>query len=262
MPSEYSRADVASPSVWSAMRSTSWQTSGSGTYCVDTLPIVAARGWFYSPKQSMHIDEYDREKHETSFAVVGESVTIRLNQAAHLSEPVSRCFGYNTSSDQCQMLQGVISHTWNVRHTSRCIDEEFKEHYSYSVEQRDQEIAHLLRFSTYSSPNDLVTEEIPELPREETEESPSTLQDGSHSKKKKNWAMEFAEAVKARRAAVRRRNLQRDQAWATWEKPLVKPGDFVVLLRPSISEARYCANALLPKVDRDSRICIVHRFWV
>ncbi len=55
-------------------------------------------------------------------------------------------------------------------------------------------------------------------------------------------------------------------AWANWKKPFLKPGDFVVMLRPWSREDSVLQNdvscpTLLTQVDKAARLCVVHRFW-
>lgn len=67
LPSEYAREDIASTDVFDAM----WRTSlvfhreqgmestipcVSNDDCVDILPLIAARNWFYGPPRSITID--------------------------------------------------------------------------------------------------------------------------------------------------------------------------------------------------------------
>ncbi len=90
-PSEYARADVASPSVWSQMRATSLKSLSdsvcmsprvSSSYFIDSLPIVAAREWSYGPRRVMQIDTMDdpQDALYTRFGEVGDIVCIRLNE--------------------------------------------------------------------------------------------------------------------------------------------------------------------------------------
>ncbi len=119
-PSEYARADVSTPLVWSAMRSTSLSACrhqgsvlppASSTYCVDLLPVVASRSWFYCPKSSMTIDEPDTAGVHTFFAEVGDTVQIRLLHHIEFNEALCRCFSNPFLSNPGNRLQGVVVHS-------------------------------------------------------------------------------------------------------------------------------------------------------
>lgn len=139
-PSEYARADVASPSVWSQMRATSLKSLSdsvcmsprvSSSYFIDSLPIVAAREWSYGPRRVMQIDTMDdpQDALYTRFGEVGDIVCIRLSRNLKLVEAVQRCFGVQVQSGQNPKLRGTITHSWNVHHAKRAEEDCFKEHY-------------------------------------------------------------------------------------------------------------------------------------
>lgn len=70
------------------------------------------------------------------------------------------------------------------------------------------------------------------------------------------------EALRQRRIAINERKRQVEEAWKNWEKPIVKPGDLVIALRPSVPLQEELPNrTLLTASDRKSRLCLVYRFW-
>ncbi len=67
--------------------------SPSFSYCVDKIPVVSARDWFYGPRKAMHIETpIDGEKH-TSFAKFGDILSVKLLRPAKCTKLVQSCFG-------------------------------------------------------------------------------------------------------------------------------------------------------------------------
>ncbi len=208
---------IGEPRVASQPNGANISTSVCSQYFVDKLPVVAARDWFYGPKRHMSVDVPHPADYCTSFAEVGDTVSQRVLQTTEFVEPFVRCFGNPTHPRISNSVCGIVSHAWTVHHVKRRDNEDFREEYSYAVQQRDEEIARLLRFQSYSSPSDGATAEIPDLPAEDhccrlDDAGP----DGSSTFRgtaKKRMSAEMMAAVKARRAAIRTRKRQMEEAW-------------------------------------------------
>ncbi len=123
---------------------------------------------------------------------------------------------------------------------------------------------------SYSSPTDRISVQVPKLPVYEDKDSSDIDTQVStciRSQRRKKLPSEVSDAIKLRRQAPTERRRQLETAWLNWEKPVLKPGDFLVLLRPyARPSTELCTNAnseatLLTTVDKTSRLCIVHRFW-
>ncbi len=171
LPSEYARADVASPDVWPQLLSTSLSArKDSSLYspdCVDTWPVVAAREWYYGPNRTISVDCSTSANPYCDFAEVGDVVDLCLLQSLPLVESVRRCFGtLQANSGSCDKLRGIVCHAWNVLHVKRSNDRMFKEQYTYTPSSRDRDISNVLTFQKYTSPVDTVTVEVPEISAE------------------------------------------------------------------------------------------------
>lgn len=101
--------------------------------------------------------------------------------------------------------------------------------------QRDKDLIAQLQFSSYTSPIDSVQVEVPELPQEDNSDTEDEFDDLSAipaGRKRKHISPEMREAVRLRNIALRRQRKEMDLAWASWQKPLLKPGDLVAILKP------------------------------
>ncbi len=67
-------------------------------------------------------------------------------------------------------------------------------------------------------------------------------------------SLEEREILKRRRAALKEKKRQVENAWRDWEKPIVKPGDIVALLRPSFPSdfEHETSNFAMERHDSDS----------
>ncbi len=82
-----------------------------------------------------------------------------------------------------------------------------------------------------------------------------------HIEHQKNPSPEMEATLRKRKAALLERSKTMELAWREWQKPLLKPGDFVVVLRPCATREDNQSGTLLTSVDKNSRLLIVHRFW-
>ncbi len=81
-------------------------------------------------------------------------------------------------------------------------------------------------------------------------------------------SQEISSAVQQRRAAIKERKRQMEAAWRDWVRPILKPGDFVTMVKPCTpidSGQPHHPPSLGPPLstsDRASRLLLVNRFWV
>lgn len=166
-PSQYARADLACPEVFEAMRSGSLKghrdAAGDSSYepppsslCLDSLPLVRARPWFYCPTSHVSVDEC---LVSTSLAAeVKDRIKVRLVGSGCLLPDIVSFFGEQLSTSQSAIsLQGEISHVIAIR-CARTATGPALESISPGFDglsDRDGCIARAIEFSAYSSPADV-----------------------------------------------------------------------------------------------------------
>ncbi len=279
LPSEYARADMSTPPVWdlfvknslSALPASSSRKETPNvctSECPDLWPLVAARGWFYGKQKALYVD--GAWNGSAQYAEAGDVLqcTLLRRSSGLLSERLSRCFQVDDSSTAQATLQGVILHAWNVHHSIRRGDALFEEDPPLHLSPADRQLVASFNFVSYTSPADAVHVEIPNVPTEvEINMAEGEYDALPTSVVRSNLRTpEAVEALKARRAALKRRKVQMETAWRNWTKPVLKPGDFIVMLRPCSPEEHAEGPAdsrrpLLTSVDKSSRLFIVSRFW-
>ncbi len=179
LPTEYARADMSSPAVWAEMRSTALlhagtlgtsgqQETASPRTCIDLMPVVRGRSWFYGQQKSMNVDcdSQSPSPSPSAYAEKDDTVGARLLGVLRLSENIRRCFGVPSSDSSLLHVRGVFSHSWTVHHFNRREDPHFRENYEYDVSHRDQELSRVFNFVKYESPTDFVSVEVPAIPSE------------------------------------------------------------------------------------------------
>lgn len=248
LPSEYAREDVACEPVFNLMRSTSLHANNRSNDCIDTWPIISARPWFYGPRTYLTVDGSDCDSASHSFAEAGDILAIDVMGSRSFHEELKEKFV------QCgNTIKGEIIHIWTAHHEKRRADAEFFSRIPSTICERDTNIILQLQHSSYTSPSDAVSVNIPELPVEQDEvcheAADSTCVPGI-TQRRKTVSPGMREALNLRKKAQQEYRRQMEQAWLGWSKPLVKPGDLITLIRPA-----HASN------DSTSRILIVCRFW-
>ncbi len=214
-PSEYARADVSTPPVWSQLKSTSLaahedkgrsfqEPSLSSEECVDIWPVIAAREWFYGPQTALHLQTEEDVPISHSFAEKGDAVTIALLHAPAASpERFQRFFGIDDTSLEYKTVRGTVVHCWTVHHPSRRGQPSFAVDCAAEMSCRDRQIVDKLSFASYTSPSDAVHVVVPEVPRTIEEDSEAGLNDdfSQENAKKTRVAPEVSEIMRKRRAA-------------------------------------------------------------
>ncbi len=279
LPSEYARMDIATGPVFDAMCSTTFdalERKGvhechtpcvSASDCVDVWPIVAARNWFYGAPRSINVDKCSIVSANTSFAERGDVVRVSLLGFAPVRDSIAVSFNNTDSNVEHTELQGTIQHIWTVHHRKRASTDGYIILEEQELSERDQTIIQMFNFVEYTSPSDSVNIEVPELPVEEYID-PNEGIDDERVQRKASMTFEMTEAIKKRREALKERRRQMKSAWDGWEKPILKPGDILAMLRPScpedfshVSEQTFsCAIPMLTQFSTD-RILLIHRFW-
>lgn len=207
LPSEYARADLASPSVHSAMYASSLsgfrERSGiaelvpkPSDLCVDSLPVVRDRAWFYDANHGFSVDSCDWPV-PCEFAQIGEHVLIEPLGSSDLRSDMCSAFAipreHNTASIR---LLGVVQFIWTVRFGENEALPNADMARMNSLCPRDVAVVRNLYLSSYQSPGDIA---------------------GTPT--------------------------QRAKSWASWCSPPLKPADIVALLAPTNSldeKSRLC----------------------
>lgn len=192
LPSEYARADLASPTVFDEMyrmslshleeRTTTSSTLLSATTtCVDTIPIVQHRDRFYGRQRSISVDA-SLDETRLFAAEHGDVIRVALISERIVSPRIATLFAVQSDERlNTQYLQGMITHSWTVRHSSR---RDETPAFVPGLNAEENNAVRLASFSDYRSPSDMNT------------------------------------------------RAEKEAAWRRWTKPAIKPGDFVVLLQP------------------------------
>ncbi len=269
LPSEYARSDIATPQVFDIMRRTSLafhQQQGAASTlpplcvrdCIDTVPLIRARNWFYGPPQHIYIDKCELTSTSTYFAEAGDAIQFGLMVDDTLNESFERCF-VSTISDSDTVrkkAKGKILAVWTVRHSNRKNEPDAHDS-CINLSNRDEAIRKIFDFVSYTSPTDSVNVAIPNITL--TEEEDPDVDDGNEEQMIARKKSELKEARKLRREALKERRRQMQDAWSNWRKPVIKPGDVVALLCPhrNIDEA----GAMLTSTDKQSRVLLISRHW-
>ncbi len=267
MPSAYARADMACPDLWSQIQKTALHFQRNchvpshdlcADQCVDLLPLVAARPWFYGPNAVISVETSDTESFSSGFAEIGDTVKLALLRSSRLTERIERCFVSNNVREYSLHLEGVVTAIWTVHHQSRYSDYSFSAQGNDNLPPRDSQIVKCLNFVQYKSPSDEVAIVVPPLPLEESE----LVEQDQTSGKTRKRSPEWIQAMRIRRIALKKKQIETERVWSSWKKPLIKPGDTIALLKPQFQcNGEPSSLTVLTEVDRDSRLCIVHRFW-
>ncbi len=275
LPSEYARADMGTEPIFSEMCSTSLQRHGQASVsatrtalseCVDTWPIVAARDWFYGQATSTSLDVTDSDNYDASFCEAGDIVRLSLLGDDPVQDSLARAFRFPGSPSEI-VLCGYVTKVWTVHHRSRKQMPDFMQSCDLGVLCRDRSLFHALNFVQYCSPSDSVHIPIPDIPEsneiQHADFSPAldAFAEAQPRHKKKRVLPEMSAALKARRAALKKRKLETEKAWQNWTKPLLKPGDIVVMIRLCLTSELDSVSSPQNHADESSRVCIVFRFW-
>ncbi len=267
LPSEYARLDIATPDVFYAMQRTSLEYHEKqgiqctiprlcSLDCVDIIPLVAARRWFYGRTQAIHIDRVEPDVSPTYFAEVGDVVRVSVITKDKLQESFERCFFAGKETMAYPAVQGKVLYVWTVRHFARKGEIDADPSDSSSLSSRDRDIQNMFNCLEYSSPTDAISVVVPDLPSEDESEELRDMESIRARKEKMN------ERKRLRRIALKERKRQLEAAVRNWRKAIIKPGDVVALLCPSHDEVRESGrNTLLTNTDKQSRVLLVNRHW-
>ncbi len=281
LPSEYARADVATPVFLEAMKRTSISHyGGNGLHstvpcistvdCVDLLPLIAARDWFYGPPKHISVDDCADSLPPTFTAEAGDVLSMTLlpqGTAGDLDESLQRSFRGSLDSSGRPTVMGKVVDIWTVRHGKRALgaDEasfDGEEDALSGLSVQDEHIRGLFDFVMYCSPSDSVTVEVPDLHGDDQEDA-NQDRDGISMQRR---MAELKRLRRMRKMAMDERRRQIELAWRNWEKPIIKPGDTVALLCPCIGTGdgrprQQRDAALLTSNDLLSRLLLVNRYW-
>lgn len=148
--------DVEStPVVFNAMRSSAWCSSiENQDYCVDTVPVVQGKAWFYNHHGRVSVDRSEVSS-TLRFAEEGDVIGIQLVSRAPLSSEIQASFTIQRAggSDDVKVLATLIA-TWTVRHICRQAEESLLSSDLSSVSESDRNIVSKFSFCSYSSPAD------------------------------------------------------------------------------------------------------------
>lgn len=145
------------------------------------------------------------------------------------------------------MLKETVSSIWPVHHQSRRGSPHFQTDLSGSwCSNADRHLADAFGFVEYQSPSDLICIDLSEESEQPFVEGSSIEHDGYVQVPRSGPAM--TEYNKRRRAALKELRRQKESAWSSWMKPVVKPGDIIGVLKD--------------EGNLGHRILLVHRFWV
>ncbi len=170
----------------------------------------------------------------STFAEAGDIVEISVLGSHSTHDTVKNCFDGSIGENGYLKFRGSIAHIWVVHHSKRKEAPDFEFMPVPALCQRENDIVRSLSFISYTSPSDVVTAEVPDLPSDHDEDGDIDDEFNAHEKpKKKNTSPQMAEAIKKKRVALKERAEQVRNAWLDWKKPILKPSDVVALIRPS-----------------------------
>ncbi len=119
--SKHARYDLATPHVYQAMLATcfsEWDKS-AGTYCVDTLPIVRARDWFYGVPHSIWTNDSELGVESNAEAEICDTVKVQFIARRPANENFVRQFYSCPHENACDTVTGTMIGFWTVFHSSQ-----------------------------------------------------------------------------------------------------------------------------------------------
>ncbi len=210
----------------------------------------------YGQCSYISVDECSPAVPRQRFAETGDVIEVEVMGNMDWKSEVLENFVPPATRNENSVLRGSVRYIWTVYSSTRKGDQSFNREVPHHLHSREKQIiAHLL-FSNYRSPSDSIEVPEPDPPQENSDSDNEHFEeaaDGS-SAGGRTASRRMSEAMRTHRALRRQRQRRVEEAWAGWQKPLLKPGDVVALIAP-IS----CPDRSLP--SSPARLCLVQRFW-
>ncbi len=138
--------------------------------CVDLLPLVAAREWFYGPPKCIYVDRCESNGGQSNIAEAGDTIKVSLETNNTLDEAFVKSFVKMHAEGCNPEIHAKIVDIWPVRHAVRK-PESTDDETIHSVSSRDIEIRKMFNFVTFTSVMDSVSVEIPDVPEVDNHDS-------------------------------------------------------------------------------------------
>lgn len=155
LPSELARADMACPETFQAMKKSSLLHSSSAHgHCVDTIPVVQGKRWFYKDSNAISVDSTDIPG-VMCFAEPGDDVEIGLLSRDRLSVEIENCFLYRMwGVEKRAAILGKMVCTWTVQNARLHESVDEPAFAMTDLSPLDRDVVKRYSFCSYLSPSD------------------------------------------------------------------------------------------------------------